>query len=343
MPEVTIILAIYNVEKYLKKCLDSLLDQTFDNIKILAIDDGSPDNSLSILKTYSKNNDKIKYIKQDNGGYGSAIETALKHVKTKYFLICDPDDWLEKDCIETLYKAAEENNTDMVVADMYYVYKNNATPRYRKCVHRSYDIVPYKKYNNVSSFAFFSPTPHAKLFKTELVKNIELPHHVNYTDTLLYLLCLNNCKSIYYINKPLAYYYFDRPGNTAADIFGVTYSQKTFNDQMTVINSSIRQLRSDKSEKYAIYYRIYVEITSIITKLKFIDDGDYKENCLIIDKTLASIEEYSRELSLEIRDKKTFGVVARKILVRLLLCRKTRMLCIRLLPNCYKINSKVLI
>lgn len=339
MAKVTVILAIYKVDKYLEKCLKSLLDQTFSDINILAIDDGSPDNSLSILKKYSKINSKIKYIKKENGGYGSAIETALKYVDTKYFLVCDPDDWLEKNCIEKLYKTAEKNNNDITVSDIYYFYKNSRKPEYRRCTHRNYKIEPYKKYNNVSNFTFFSPTPHAKLFKTKLAKNIKFPYHTSYTDTLLYLLCLNNCKSIYYINKPLAYYYFDRPGNTAENIFGSTYIQKTFDDQMTIINSTIQQLNSQKTVKCVIFYRLYVEITSIISKLKCIKDGDYRENCITVYDSLSSIEKYYHKLIKEIKDKNPAMFIGRKILIRLLFYKKTRMVAIRALANLYKFKK----
>lgn len=336
MAKVTVILAIYNVEKYLEKCLNSLLDQTFDDISILTIDDGSPDNSLSILKKYSKISNKIKYIKQDNGGYGSAIETALNNVDTKYFLICDPDDWLKKDCIEKLYRSAEENDVDMTIADTFYVYGNSVKSEYRRGTHRNYNIEPYKKYNDITSFTFFSPTPHAKLFKTELARHIKFPHHTSYTDTLLFLLCLNNCKSIYYINEPLAYYYFDRPGNTAENIFGTTYGQKTFNDQMTVINSTIQQLNNQKKIKYVIYYRLYVEITSIISRLKSIKDGNYQENCATIYNSLSSIEKYHNLLYKEIRDNNLVKLMFREILIRLLFYKKTRMMTIKFLANLYK-------
>ena len=94
-PKVTIIVPIYNVEKYIEKCLRSLLAQSFSEFEVWAIDDGSPDNSSDIVKEFCKKDSRIKLIQKENGGYGSVLEYAIKRIETEYFLICDPDDWLE--------------------------------------------------------------------------------------------------------------------------------------------------------------------------------------------------------------------------------------------------------
>ena len=125
MAKVTIVVPIYNVEKYLPKCLDSLISQTFKDIEIWAISDGSPDNSVKIIKEYEKKDKRVKCIEKENGGYGSVLEYAIKNIKTKYFLICDPDDWISEDAIEVLYGAAEDNKLDFVRAAYYDVYSDN--------------------------------------------------------------------------------------------------------------------------------------------------------------------------------------------------------------------------
>ena len=102
MSKVTIVVPIYNVEKYVAKCLDSLIKQTFKDIEIWAISDGSPDNSVNIVKRYAAKDDRVKCIEKENGGYGSVLEYAIKNIKTDYFLICDPDDWISDEAIETL-------------------------------------------------------------------------------------------------------------------------------------------------------------------------------------------------------------------------------------------------
>ena len=85
MARVSIIVPIYNVEKYVEKCLQSLLRQTFKDIEIWAISDGSPDNSIEIIKKYSKKDKRIKCVEKENGGYGSVLEYAIKKINTEYF------------------------------------------------------------------------------------------------------------------------------------------------------------------------------------------------------------------------------------------------------------------
>lgn len=130
MAKVSIIVPIYNVEKYLPKCLDSLINQTFKDIEIWAISDGSPDNSVSIIKKYAKKDKRVKCIEKENGGYGSVLEYAIKNIKTEYFLICDPDDWLREDAVEVLYNTANNKKVDLVVGSKYLVYNDNSEEKY---------------------------------------------------------------------------------------------------------------------------------------------------------------------------------------------------------------------
>ncbi len=117
MPKVSIIIAVYNVEKYLKKCLDSLVNQTLTDIEIICTDDGSTDNSLSILKEYQASDNRIKIIEQENQGPGVARNIALEMATGKYIIFVDPDDWLELNACELAYNQIEQNQNDLVIFD----------------------------------------------------------------------------------------------------------------------------------------------------------------------------------------------------------------------------------
>lgn len=335
MNKVTIILAVYNVEQYLDKCIESILNQTFKEIEILAIDDGSTDKSADVIKKYLKENKNITYIKKENGGYGSVLEMAINSIKTKYFLICDPDDWLDINCIEKLYNAAEKNKVDLVAADVNYAYGNSIESEYKKCTHRNYPIKPNTIYHSIDNYVFFSPTPHAKLYKTKLAKNIIFPHNVSYTDTILYLVYLNRCSSLIYIDEALAFYYFDRPGNTASGIFGKEYKQKTFSAQIKVIESIIEQLKNSYCNNYVLYYRLYVEITSIIPKIKLIKDGSYNENLNKLFDVLDLLKEYKHEMVHEIKENNIFKLIERKFLIYSLYNKNMRRKSVWLLNKFY--------
>lgn len=115
MPKVSIIIAVYNVEKYLKQCLDCLINQTLEDIEIICVDDGSTDKSLDILKEYQANDSRIKIIEQDNQGPGIARNNALDAAEGEYVMVVDPDDWLELESCELAYNQIKKNNNDFVL------------------------------------------------------------------------------------------------------------------------------------------------------------------------------------------------------------------------------------
>lgn len=114
MPKVSIIVPVYNVEKYLPSCLDSLIKQTLTDIEILCINDGSTDNSLSILKKYSLNDTRIKIIDKSNEGVGNARNTGIVAATGTYIMFLDSDDWLDLDTCEKCYKQIFKNDDDIV-------------------------------------------------------------------------------------------------------------------------------------------------------------------------------------------------------------------------------------
>lgn len=111
---ISIIIPVYNVEKYLSKCLDSIINQTYDNIEVICVNDGSPDGSRDILAQYARRDSRIVVIDQDNQGASEARNTALQHVNGKYIMFVDADDSIELDTCELAVNAAEQNNADLV-------------------------------------------------------------------------------------------------------------------------------------------------------------------------------------------------------------------------------------
>lgn len=114
MKQISIIVPIYNVEKYLDKCVMSILGQTFKNFELILIDDGSQDSSGAICDSYLKKDSRIKVIHKKNGGLSSARNEGLKIAKSKYVAFIDSDDWIENNMYEKLYNIAEQNDADIV-------------------------------------------------------------------------------------------------------------------------------------------------------------------------------------------------------------------------------------
>ena len=266
MSKVSIIVPIYNVEKYVEKCLKSLTSQTFNDIEIFAVSDGSPDNSGEIVKRLAQQDSRIKYLEKENGGYGSVLEYALEKIESDYFMICDPDDWLSNNAVEKLVETLETNSVDMVVGCKYLVYNDNDEEVYTDSVIHSVNINTEFNivYNDLSSFYYLDPSPHAKLYKTELCKGIKLPHKVSFTDLLLYIYALENAKKAIYINDALSYYLVDRPGNSMS-----TFKDKTFYDHYVIMRELFKY--ADRGDTKLLYARTYIQFRYALSQLK--DNG----------------------------------------------------------------------
>ena len=113
--ELSIIVPVYNVEKYLEQCLESLLNQTYKNIEIIVVNDGSTDQSLDILKKYSFKDNRIKLYSQKNQGISAARNTALEHINGKYVMFVDSDDWIEINTCEIALHEMKKNDSDIVM------------------------------------------------------------------------------------------------------------------------------------------------------------------------------------------------------------------------------------
>ena len=126
MPKVSIIVPVYKAEKYLNRCIDSILAQTFTDFELLLIDDGSPDRSGEICDEYAKKDSRIRVIHKENGGVSSARQRGLDESVGEYTMHADPDDWVEPEMLDELYKKAKEEDADMVICDFFYEYKTGS-------------------------------------------------------------------------------------------------------------------------------------------------------------------------------------------------------------------------
>ena len=123
MPKVSIIVPIYNVEKFLSRCLESLINQTLKDIEIICINDGSTDNSHNILKRYAQKDNRIIILKQNNKGVAAARNLGLKNAQSDYIGFIDSDDWIDLNYFEKLYDAIKNTDSDIACCSIKRVYK----------------------------------------------------------------------------------------------------------------------------------------------------------------------------------------------------------------------------
>lgn len=120
MPKVSIIVPVYKAEKYINRCIDSILAQTYTDWELLLVDDGSPDRSGEICDEYAKKDSRIRVFHKENGGVSSARQMGQDKASGEYTIHADPDDWMEPTMLEELYAKAKEDDADMVLCDFYF-------------------------------------------------------------------------------------------------------------------------------------------------------------------------------------------------------------------------------
>lgn len=225
MVKVSIIIPVYNVEKYIKDTLESVVNQSLKDIEIIVINDGSTDNSQLIIDDYCKKYKNIISIIKKNSGVSSARNTGIKIAKGKYIAFLDSDDILPKDSIELRYKAAIENNADIVTGGAFKFNSNREWPIKNYFLGNGYrDVVFDEK-------LFYTMVNWNKLFKKELIKYIEFDERLTYGEDQVFVTkSYFKAQKVYCIDSNL-YYYRERESEGSL-------TQLIFNNPYKVLKQS---------------------------------------------------------------------------------------------------------
>ena len=247
MPKVSVIVPIYNVEKYLEKCINSLLSQTLEDIQIILVNDGSKDNSGNIAKEYEKNNnDRVIYVEKENGGLSDARNYGLKYATGDFIAFLDSDDYIEKNAYEEMYNKAIEENADYVECDFIWEFPNKIR------VDKQY---PYK--NKKEMLSFVRVVAWNKLIKRQLIidNNLEFPKGLRYEDIEFTYKLIPFVNKFAYVDKPFIHY-VQREGSIAnvqnertAEIFTVLDNVIEFYKK----NNIYEEYRNELEYNYARY------------------------------------------------------------------------------------------
>ena len=172
MPKVSIIIPVYNAEKYINKCIDSILSQTLDDFEIILVDDGSTDSTVHILEDYAAKDNRIKIFKQQNQGQGCARNKGIAEAIGEYIYFADQDDWIDSELFEAAYNKARIFGADIV--EIFHIYECGAKSRmhtmnFKLPVDKSFDYKVDKRYLLGTSFAGWS-----RFIKRELINNAKI-------------------------------------------------------------------------------------------------------------------------------------------------------------------------
>ena len=272
--KVSVIVPVYNTEKYLRRCLDSLVNQTIEDIEIIVINDCSPDNSKEILKEYEKKyKDKIKvFHNKTNKGIGYNRNYGIKKATGEYIGFVDSDDWVNETMYDKLYKKAKEDNLDLVLCN------------FHKMLEKENDLeeiasseISYFKNTNLKQtpnlLLDVELAPWNKLYKKELIKEITFPENLKYEDTIFVLKAMARSKKIGMVDEKLNYYLVRSKSET-------TVMNKKVYDILKVSKMMIDEL---KSHDYYNDAKDYAEAMTIRNLFRYTLQQRYQK-----DKKLAN-------------------------------------------------------
>ncbi len=290
---ISVIVPVYNVKDYLEKCVNSIINQTYKNLEIILVDDGSKDESGKICDELKEKDCRIKVIHKENGGLSDARNAGIKIATGAYIGFVDSDDYIEEDMFETLHRIIKEHNSDISIVSFNEIYKGKTIGvRNSKNLERMNKIEAMKELlidSKIQSYAW------NKLFKRDLFNGIEFPTNKNFEDIATTLLLFEKANKVVLLEEPK--YNYVRRDNS---IIGVK-SYKTYKDYLDVISSKYDYL-DGKYEELDVWnaYNFVINMIWVYTIIVTFDLDDVYEE---YEKHFGLFKELIKKYDKEIIDK----------------------------------------
>lgn len=268
MEKISIIVPIYNVENYLRECIDTILGQTYTNLEIILVNDGSTDSSLTICEEYAKENKNIKIVNKPNGGLSDARNAGLNVATGTYIMFVDSDDYLAPNSCEVLYNAIKETDLEFVSANFAFT-NNDGTPWKKpmfsdKFENTELSIEDYKK-----SFYLLNCGVWNKIFKRDFIEKNNLRFEIGLPseDDIFVTLAFMKAKKSYFINNVVYYY---RQRDIKKGNLSISYNCSM--DYFKGINKTYKIVyKNFKANKQMDFYRYYYAKRISYILYKFVD------------------------------------------------------------------------
>ena len=288
MPKVSIVVPIYNVEKYLPECLDSIVNQKLKDIEIICVDDGSKDSSLEIMKQYQAKDPRVKIITKPNAGYGNSMNLGMSYATGEYIGIVESDDWVDKNMFYDLYTAAKKHDAQIVKSD-YYEFSTTGGKK------EEYIMTPTdpKYYNTVISAYDVEDIYHFKMntwtgiYKTDFLHEFNIRHNetpgASYQDNGFWFKTISLAGRVVYVDKAYYHYRQDNPNssiNSKGKVFCMC-DEYAFIREFLDANDRIKQMHLGTYlvKKYFNYFYTYERVAQE-HKLVFLErfSKEFKES-----------------------------------------------------------------
>ncbi|MCI9286520.1 MAG: glycosyltransferase [Clostridia bacterium] len=263
MVKVSVIVPVYNVEKYIRKCLDSLVNQTLEDIEIIVVNDGSKDSSIDILKEYAEKHNNIKVYEKENGGLSDARNYGLQFATGKYIAFLDSDDYVDVNLYKRMYEKAKAEDSDMVECNFYWVYDNKT----KKDIGQKYK-------GKKQMFEKARVVAWNKLYKKEILEKAktQFPKGLRYEDVEFFYKLVPYMERVSFIKEPLIYYVQRKQSIVN------TQNEKT-KDIFTVLDNVIQYYKENN------LYEEYKEVIEY-TYARLLLCSSFKRMCKIKDKNI---------------------------------------------------------
>ena len=248
-PLISVIVPIYKVERYLAKCIDSILAQTYSNLEIILVDDGSPDMCGEICDDYALKDERINVIHKENGGLSSARNAGIDIAQGEYIGFVDSDDYIEPYMYEKLYCAIEQNNCRLAVCNINYVFENGKVVP--KCDKEKDKLMDFEEaIIEMNTYRIFDMGAWSKLYHKDLFKTIRFPVGKLSEDFFIMPQIFDKAQRISYVSTP-CYNYFQRQNSiTKNKKINHDFIEAAF-EQMHFLDEKYPQLKVLSHTSYA--------------------------------------------------------------------------------------------
>lgn len=317
---VSVIVPVYNVERYLDRCIKSIRAQTYDNLEIILVDDGSRDKSSQMCDKYQVEDERIKVIHKKNGGLSSARNAGIQISTGKYITFIDSDDWIAENSIEYMVDLLETNHADIVSAS--YVLAKNENQKVSnqsevRIMNKDQALEYFFAVGMRSRVSDYSAC--AKLYRKELFSNIEFPVGTLYEDYTTVVELISKC-SVYVKSSKECYFYYQGGTSIIRNCYKRQHDQlisqcKAVCDLVKNENNTIRELAAERLA------RSYLSLMIKISVYGFDESINAPERKEIISRLTKSVREWRHTLI------HSSMPLSRKILL-LIICIDYRPLCI---------------
>lgn len=271
---VSIIIPVYNAEKYIDKCISSVINQTYAKLDIVIVDDGSEDRSLELAENYRVQDSRVRVFAKENGGVSSTRNYGINRARGNLLIFLDSDDWLEQNCISDMIDEIRKYNADLAASDFVI---DNGKERKRECFFETESDYIYQNeninllisscidphaYGKISKITNFG-VPWAKLYRKNIIEkyNILFPEDISHMEDMVFnIKYLSHCKSVIYIHKNL--YNYRIHSNSLVNSFSRQFQNeairigKFFDTDEYLLNNVGLFDKVIKYKKFCLYYEI---------------------------------------------------------------------------------------